>query len=201
MWLRAMQAGQAQGAVSPRVACPWWGQSRWTLRSPGCCSWVMSCGSAGEAGLLPVTLCGWHHSGGKQETCGMRLGGSTAPKSLQVSIPILSHKLHPCLCKHRPLRAQSCKAIPALWLMCAAGSSVLGAGLFVKPSPRAQAGPGSSTACCPRPWDKVIWCRTCICTGAPEWLWGLCLGSDQVWGTLASFWRFSPLHLSSQTAT
>lgn len=88
-----------------------------------------------------------------------------------------------------------------LWLMCAAGSSVLGAGLFVKPSPRAQAGPGSPTACCPRPWDKVIWCRTCICTGAPEWLWGLCLGSDQVWGTLASFWRFSPLHLSSQTAT
>lgn len=65
-----------------------------------CCSWVLSCGSAGEAGLLLVTLHGCHHSGGKQETCGMSLGASAAPKSLQASIPILSHELHPCLCKH-----------------------------------------------------------------------------------------------------
>lgn len=154
MWLRARQAGQAQGAVSPRLACPWWGQSRWTLRSPGCCSWVMSCGSAGKAELLPVTPCGWHHSGGKQETCGMRLGGSTAPKSLQVSILILSHKLCPCLCKHsvaQTIEGSVLQGHPwTLWLMCAAGSSVLGAGLFFKPSPHAQAAPGSSTACCPR---------------------------------------------------
>lgn len=129
-----------------------------------CCSRVMSCGSAGEAGLLPVTLCGWHHSGGKQETCGMRLGGSTAPKSLQVSILILSHKLCPCLCKRsvaQTIEGSVLQGHPrTLWLMCAAGSSVLGAGLFFKPSPHAQAGPGSPTACCPRPWGQVIWCMT-----------------------------------------
>lgn len=180
------------------------GAERVDFGKSGCCSWVMSCGSAGEAGLLLVTLCGWHHPRVKQETCGMRLGASAAPKSLQASIPILSHELHPCLCKHSMAQTipegSPCKAIPGCSGCCvllAALSWKLSCFSPAEPGLHAQAGPGSPTACCPRPWGKVIWYRTCICTGAPEWLWGLCPGGDQVWEALGSLLPFSPLHLSS----
>lgn len=133
----------------------------------------------------------------------MRLGASAAPRSPQASIPILSHKLHPWLCKHSVAQTipegSVLQGHPGmLWPICAAGSC-LGSWVIcipsAKPSPHAQAGLGSSTVCCSRPWGKVIWYRTCICTGAPERLWGLCLGGDQVWGILGSFPRFSPVHL------
>lgn len=68
----------------------------------------------------------------------MRLEASTAPKSLQASIPTLSHELHSCLCKHSVAQSipegSVLQGLPGmLWLIGAAGSSVLEAGLFVSP--------------------------------------------------------------------
>lgn len=133
----------------------------------------------------------------------MRLEASTAPKSLQASIPILSHELHSCLCKHSVAQSipegSVLQGFPGmLWLIGAAGSSVLEAGLFVSPQlslvPMPRLAQGHTL---PQALGKVICYGTCICTGALEWLWRLWLGGDQVWGTLDSFARFSPVHLSS----